>query len=358
MSLGVKRSMASVARTWRKARSTRGWRLYTASAMIAIVAVFGTTVTANALTGKTALSQSHHGPAFASPTLAGFRQGMVPVDGGSIHYVIGGSGPGLLLIHGWPETWWEWHKVMPTLAQDHTVIALDLPGLGNSTVPASGFDAVDTAQRLHQAVGELGFSQVGILAHDLGVLVGYAYARDYPGAVTRLAVLESPLNGFGLESAYSLSFHFLFNQAASPTPENMVNNQLAEQTYLNYMFTFAHNQAAIDRQVYYRAYANPANREAGYDYYRAFPQNEANNLANVSDQLTMPVLAMGGQFSFGAGVAASFDQVAKDVHEVVAPDAGHFIPEEVPGFLGACAELFFSSHPDPNPPPSIAACAP
>jgi pimeloyl-ACP methyl ester carboxylesterase len=293
----------------------------------------------------------------ASPRLSGFHAGMVPVSGGSLHYVIGGSGPVLVLLHGWPETWWEWHGVMPTLAQDHTVIAFDLPGLGQSTIPSGGFDAATTADRIHQAVNALGFHQVGVLAHDLGVLVGYDYARDYPSEVTRLAVLDSTLNGFGLESAYTLSFHFLFNQQPSPTPENIINNTLAEQTYLNYMYSFAHNPAAIDRGVYYLAYADPANREAGYDYYRAFPQNAADNVAHATPKLTVPVLAMGGQYSFGPAVAASFGNVATDVHQVVAPGSGHYIPEEVPGFLSECADLFFSSSANPTPPSSdYAAC--
>src|ERR1700690_4161443 len=241
---------------------------------------------------------------------------------------------------------------MPTLARHHTVIAFDLPRLGGSSVPASGFTAVDTAKRIRDAVQALGFSKVEILAHDLGVLVAYAYARDYPHQVTRLGVLDSPLNGFGLESAYSRGFHFLFNMAASPTPEDMINNVRAEQAYLNYMFTFAHKPTLVDadRTVYYRAYANPANREAGFDYYRVFAQNQVNNLKNVSHQLTIPVLAIGAQFTFGAAVAESFDHVATDVHEVVAPGSGHFIPEEDPRFLAACAGAFFATSPSPKVP--------
>lgn len=357
MLLGVKGSAACAARMLRRALLARGSRRYTAGAVVVLMAVFGTAAAAAAIPGKTTQSRSR-----TSPTLAGFRQGAVSVAGCcTIHYVIGGSGPALVLLHGWPETWWEWHKVMPSLASDHTVIAFDLPGLGDSSVPASGFTAVTTAQRLRQAVLELGFDHVELMAHDLGVLIAYAYARDFPGTVTRLAVLDSELNGFGLESIYGLSFHFLFNMAPAPTPENMVDNQLAERTYLNYMFAFAQNPAAIDgtdRSIYYAAYSSPAHREAGYDYFREYPQNEANNLANASETLTMPVLAMGGEDSFGPFTATSFEHVASDVHEVVAPGSGHFIPEEVPAFLSACAGLFFSSSPNPHPPSDLTACLP
>jgi pimeloyl-ACP methyl ester carboxylesterase len=329
------------------------WRKYTAMAVAAIMmALLGTGV-ANAVTGTPASSQAAgQGISAANPYLAGFRQGMVPVSGDSLHYVIGGSGPVLVLLHGWPETWWEWRDVMPALAQDHTVIAFDMPGLGRSTIPASGYDASATADRIHEAVNALGYHSVAVMGHDLGVLVGYDYARDYPSEVTRLAVLDLPLNGFGLENSYTVTFHFLLNEAAPPTPENIINNTLAERTYLNYIYAFAHNPAAIDRSVYYAAYASPAKREAVYHYYRAFPQNAADNQAKASPKLSIPVLAMGGQYGFGLGVAASFDNVATDVHGVVAPGSGHFIPEEAPSFVSECAALFFSSSANPAPPSS------
>lgn len=336
-----------------KAKLTTKPRKYVIAIMAAILlAVLGTgvasAVTSTSANGHAPVSQAQS-PG-GSPTLNGFRQGTVLISSGYLHYVIGGSGPVLVLLHGWPETWWEWHDVMPALAQNHTVVAFDLPGLGESSIPSSGYDAATTASRIHEAVNALGFTSVEVMAHDLGVLVAYDYARDYPGEVTRLAVLDSPLNGFGLENAYTLSFHFLLNQAASPTPENIINNQLAEQTYLNFIFTFAHTATAIDRPVYYQAYASAANREAGYNYYRAFPQNATDNTAHASDKLTIPVLAIGGQFTFGTGVGASFDNVATDVSTVIAPNSGHFIPEEVPGFLSECAGLFFSTTPNPTPP--------
>lgn len=327
---------------------------------VVLTAALGTGV-ANAVTsapaGSHAPAARTHAPA-DSPYLAGFTQGMVSDGAGYLHYVIGGSGPLLVLLHGWPETWWEWHDVMPALAQTHTVVAFDLPGLGDSTIPASGYDAATTATRIHDAVNALGYTSVELMGHDLGVLVAYDYARDYPQEVTKLAVLDSPLNGFGLEGAETLSFHFLLNEAAAPTPENIINDRLAEVTYLNFIFTFAHDSSGIDRQVYYQAYANPANREAGYDYYRAFPQNASNNIADASDKLTIPVLALGGQYSFGAGVGASFDNVATNVSSVVVPDSGHFIPEEQPAFLATCAGLFFSSAANPTPPSAeYAGCA-
>ncbi len=379
MSLGWKRSTAAVARILRKTMPARGWRRYASGGLVIVLGIFGTVVGASALPVQAAhspsgqslrtfrlpahsvwlrhqglggfLAQAHSKPAVIppnfSPALKGFRQGLVAVPGASVHYVIGGSGPVLVLLHGWPMTWWEWHTVMPSLAQTHTVVAFDLPGLGESTAPAGDdFTAVDTATILRQAVVALGFDDVSILSHDLGVNIAYAYAQLYPQTVTKLAVLESALNGFGLESVYGNSFHFLLNMQPSPTPEDIVNNGEAEVAYLNYLYTFAVVPGAItpfDRLVWYAAYGSPANREAGYNYYRAFPANEAYNLAHATPMLTMPVLAMGGEDSFGSFTADSFEGVATDVHTVIAPGSGHYIPEEDPGFLAECANLFFSS---------------
>ncbi|TDC40391.1 alpha/beta hydrolase [Micromonospora sp. 15K316] len=268
-----------------------------------------------------------------------FQHGMVRVDGGQLHYVKGGSGPALVLLHGWPQTWWAWHDVMPALARNHTVIAFDLPGLGDSSSFATGYDKVTTAQRIRQAVHALGHEQVSILAHDVGVLVAYPYAREFPNEVTRIAVLDSTLSGFGLEDAYTLSFHFLFNAAPAPIPERILDNEDVP-TYLGMIFDFSVNPAAIDREVYYRFYRDPADRTAGYNYYRAYAGDAENNRANASSRLTMPVLAMGSAATFGPAVAGSFRQVADDVREVVVTNSGHFIPEENPEFLISCLNLF------------------
>jgi pimeloyl-ACP methyl ester carboxylesterase len=359
--------------------SARGWRRYVGVGLVVVLGTFGTVAAVSATAAPTTHGTSSRGtstyrlPAHSvwlrhqtaglaglvartgtktprvasnfSPPLAGFTQGQVAVPGASIHYVMGGSGPVLVLLHGWPMTWWEWHTVMPSLAQTHTVVAFDLPGLGQSTAPSGDdFTAVTTAQILHEAVQALGLSDISILSHDLGVNVAYAYAKQFP--VEKLGVMESMINGFGLESIYGFSFHFLLNMTAPPTAEDIVNNVASEVAYLNYMYLFAENPAnitAVDRATWYAAYASPTNRSDGYDYYRAFPENEAWNLANNTTELTMPVLAMGGDDSLGPLVAQSMEQVATDVHEVIVANSGHYIPEEQPAFLAECANLFFSS---------------
>lgn len=293
-------------------------------------------------------------PAAPSPAtgLPGAQEGQVAVDGGSLHFVRQGSGPPLILLHGWPETWWSWHKVMPDLARTHTVVAFDLPGLGASSVFSGGYDAVGTARRIRQATQALGYQKVEILSHDLGVLVAYPWARDFPGEVTKLAVLDAPLNGFGLEDAYGHSWHFQFNASPKPVPENLVDDQRAVRTYLGWLFGGTVHPDAIDQTRFFAAYYDPARRTAGYEYYRAFTANAADNKANASKKVTVPVLAMGGAGAFGPAVALSFGQVATDVHQVVAPDSGHWIPEENPPFVIACANLFFARSAPSEPPAS------
>ncbi|WP_326819565.1 alpha/beta fold hydrolase [Streptosporangium sp. NBC_01756] len=316
---------------------------------VALVALF--TMTAGAGAGVTPKEPSE-GKALFAP---GFRHGKTAVEGSNLHYVIGGSGPAIVLLHGWPETWLMWRDVMPALARNHTVIAFDLPGLGDSTVPTGGFDKVTTARRIRQAVNQLGFRQVQLIGHDLGTLVAYPYARDFPNEVTRLAVIEAPLSGFGLEELYGLSWHFRFNMSPAPIPERIMDNDDVS-TYLGMMYDLAHRPDAIGREPYFRAYSDPARRTAGYGYYRAFAGDAENNKANAARRLAMPVLAIGGQYSFGTGVADSFHQVADDVRAAVVPDSGHYVPEENPTFLSACANLFFGTQNTPPSQPELAGC--
>ncbi|GAA0948418.1 alpha/beta hydrolase [Nonomuraea longicatena] len=287
-----------------------------------------------------------------------FTHGMVPVDGGSLHYVKGGSGPVVVLLHGWPQTWKMWRPVMPALAREFTVVAIDLPGLGDSAILPGGYDKVTIAQRIRQAVKRLGFTgPVGIMGHDLGALIAYSYARDFPADVSRIAPIEGPLAGFGLEDLFSESWHFRFNMSPKPIPEQVLDNGDV-RWQLGQIFDFAYKKDAIDREAFFAAYANPARRSAGYEYYRAFPADAANNQANASRRLKMPVAGVGGQQSFGPGVAVSFGKVADDVRTVIVPESGHFAPEENPKYTVECATLFFGPANGTPSRPDLAGCAP
>jgi pimeloyl-ACP methyl ester carboxylesterase len=368
MSHALKRSAAAAARLLRGVSPRRGRRRYAIGSLVVALGVSGAITAAVAGPAQAAhgLSTASHQPGVCvpppSPTLAGFQQGMVTISDDTLHYVIGGAGPVLVLLHGWPMTWWEWHTVMPTLAKTHTVIAFDLPGLGNSTTPTDGgYTTADAATRIHEAVVALGFSDVSILAHDLGVGIGYAYSVLYPQTTQRLMVLDSELNGFGLEANFGFSFHFDLNMAPAPIPEDIINDREAEVTYLNYLYSFAAKAGAItdqDKSTWYGAYACPANREAGYNYYRAFSADATWDQKSATTKITIPVAAMGGEDSFGAGVATSLKGVASDVHTIIAPGSGHYIPEEDPGFVAECATLFFSQNTSEQAPSGFSACLP
>lgn len=290
---------------------------------------------------------------------SGFQHGYVSTTGGPLHYVKTGSGPVLVLLHGWPQTWYEWHEVMPRLAANHTLVAFDLPGLGTSSIPSatSAYLKSTVAARIREGVRNLGYTgQVGIMGHDMGTLVAYAYARDFPNEVSRVMVAESPLPGFGLEEIYDISWHILFNISPAPIPETIMDSSDVP-TYLSMLFDFTFRPETIDREYYYNAYSSPARRTAGYNYYRNFAADSVENQALApTRRLTDAVVAMGGQYSMGPGVAVSFAQVGDDVRQVIVPDAAHFIPEENPVFMADCAKLFFGPAGVPAPRAELATC--
>jgi pimeloyl-ACP methyl ester carboxylesterase len=360
-------------RLLRNAIPARGWRRYAVGTIVVALAASGTVTATGALPARaahvqtvqaTASARDHACVAPPSPTLAGFRQGTVAVSGDTaVHYVIGGSGPVLVLIHGWPISWWEFHTVMPSLSKSFTVIAFDLPGLGNSAPSTSGYDEADVATILHEATGKLGYGSqsISLLGHDLGSMVAYAWARLYPAQVNREMVLDSDLNGYGEEDFAGVSFHFLFNQQPPAVTDGIINNRKSSDAYLNFLYSFATKPNAVtkqDRDVWDGDYACQANREAGYDYYRAFPQNATFDTTTNTSKLTVEIGAMGGEDSFGDLVATSFDNVDSNVHTMIAPGSGHYIAEEDPVFLSTCATLFFSQNPPATAPAGYESCLP
>jgi len=366
MSLRVKRVVAAGAGLLRKANPARGWRRYATGGIVVALAAWGTVAALPAQAAHEQSAQAAHRVCTPppSPTLAGFKQGNVAVFGdNSIHYVRGGAGPVLVLLHGWPITWWDFHTIMPTLAKSYTVIAFDLPGLGNSAPSTTGYTDGDVATLIHEAIGALGYGsqKISILGHDLGSNVAYAYARLYTDTVSREMVIETALSGYGLESLYSASFHFLFNMQPSTVTEGIVNNVASSDAYLDYLYSFVNKPNAItaqDKAIWDGDYACPANREAGYNYYRALPQDATFDTTTNTSKLTLEIGAMGGEDSFGNFTAQSFQNVDSNVHTIIAPGSGHYVPEEDPVFLGKCATLFFSSNPPTTAPSGFAACLP
>lgn len=254
-----------------------------------------------------------------------------------MHAVIGGEGSPLVLLHGWPQTWYEWIEVMPALAEHHTVIAVDLPGLGDSVGAPSASDKRTLVRYVRDlVVGPLGFEQIDLVAHDLGAGVGYRYAFDYPGEVRRLVCMDYPLPGPGISAAQfeDLAWHIAFH--GQPGLAELVIDVDEVRAYLAYFFpTVSPNpQPVSDRAIdeFARTYAQPERFRGGLELYRAIPQDEQDNLANVGRPLTMPVLLLAGN---GAGefYAATVRPLASDVQVVDVPEAGHWLAEEAPAFV-------------------------
>lgn len=268
------------------------------------------------------------------------------VNGINFHYVIGGQGQPLVLLHGWPQTWYAWRKVMPELAAHYTVIAPDLPGLGQSTASERGYGASVISRDLFQLVSTLGYDQIFLVGHDMGASVAYAYAAQFREHVRRLVILDVPLKGFGLDEHVQKQnlWHFGFFQVPGLAESLVVGR---ERLLLERFFSLVKDPAALteeDVDEYVRRYANPDSLRAGFEYYRASPANGQQFQEYSKQKLEMPVLALGGEYS-GAGVPfSSLAQVAENVTGGIIARSGHFLPEEQPEAVVQRLESFFSAH--------------
>jgi pimeloyl-ACP methyl ester carboxylesterase len=306
------------------------------------------------------LNQNHTALAQQQPTLEGtsfqidnmtFSHHMATVNGIQMHYVIGGQGDPVVLIHGWPETWYEWHRVMPALAKNYTVIAPDLRGLGDSSKPLTGYDGKTLAEDIHQLVTQLGFKTISLVGHDIGTQVAYSYAAAHPTEVKRLAVMELTIPGFVPAGRMPL-WWVIFHQTPD-VPEALVQGK--EMMYLSWFFhNLPFNPAAItqaDINEYVSRYSAPGGMHAGFEHYRAFPQDAIQNQNYSKTKLTMPVLALGGGYipTFGGNITMptviyGMKLLAQNVTGITVPNSGHYIPEEQPDVVLKLLNDFFSGN--------------
>ena len=267
-----------------------------------------------------------------------FSHRTASVNGIQMHYVIGGQGDPIVLLHGWPETWYAWHKVMPALAKNYTVIAPDLRGLGDSSKPPTGYDGKTVTEDIHQLVTQLGFKSIFLVGHDIGVFVAYPYAAAHPTEVKGLAVWEAPIPGFFPPGRPPL-WWVLFHQTPD-IPEALVQGK--EMTYLSWFYqNLANNPAAITQDAineYVSKYSAPGGMRAGFEYYRALPQDAMQNQNYSKTNLTMPVLTLQGGYIpvFGGNVTMSsieysMKQLAQNVTAITVPNSGHWIAERAAG---------------------------
>jgi pimeloyl-ACP methyl ester carboxylesterase len=271
--------------------------------------------------------------------------GMAEVGPGlQIHYATAGHGPRtVVLLHGFPQTWWEWRSVIPDLVgAGFRVVAPDYRGAGHSARPSGGYDKTTMAGDIHQLVrGHLGITEPVVLAgHDIGLMVAYSYARRYPDDVSHLAVIDAPLPGtavFDRLSSDPRVWQFAFH-AVRDIPEMLIAGR--ERPYLQHFFTArSADPSAVtpaDLDIYVAAYSSPGGIRAAMEVYRAFDQDVADNRTALehNGRLTLPVLAVGGAISTtGKLMEPMMREVADDVTAVLIPGAAHWIPEEQPRIL-------------------------
>jgi pimeloyl-ACP methyl ester carboxylesterase len=260
------------------------------------------------------------------------------VNGILMHYVIGGKGDVVVLLHGWPETWYEWRNIIPELiANNYTVIAPDMRGLGDSEKPQTGYDTKTLAEDIYQLVKKLGYSKIYLVAHDWGGPVAYSYAAAHREDVRKMIILDTLLPGFGFEEAGSFSpdgiWHFSFH-AVRDLPEKLIDGK--EDVYLNWFYDWTYNQSAItpeDREEYIKQYSKPGAMRAGFEYYRAVFEDAEQNKEYAKEKLKIPILTIGGEAAIGNFTTTSFQRVANNVTGITLSNTGHFIPEERPNFL-------------------------
>jgi pimeloyl-ACP methyl ester carboxylesterase len=255
------------------------------------------------------------------------------VDGLDLHYLTAGQGPAVVLLHGYAETSRMWRPLLPLLAERFTVIAPDLPGIGDSAIPSSGLDMKSAAVRMHALVRSLGIETAEVVGHDIGLMVAYAYAAQFPKEVGKLVVMDAFLPGVGeWEQVFNNPgiWHFRFN---GPTPEALVHGR--ERIYFDYFWNdFAADKTRsipeAEREAYAAAYAGPGRMRAGWAYFVSFIQASKDFAQLAQIKLNMPVLAIGGEKSLGDALGKQMKLVATDVKVIVLKDTGHWIMEERP----------------------------
>jgi pimeloyl-ACP methyl ester carboxylesterase len=255
------------------------------------------------------------------------------IDGGRIHYTTGGSGPAVLLLHGFAETSRMWNPILPVLGAKFTVIAPDLPGIGDSSIPSDGESLKTAAIQIHELVRSLGISKARVVGHDIGLMVAYAYAAQFPSEVEKLVVMDAFLPGVeGWEPIFNHPnyWHFRFN---GPTPEALVKGR--ENIYFAYFWNdlAADKNRSLpedDRKAYVAAYSRPGRMRASWGYFVSWPQAAKDFAQMAQTKLTMPVLAIGGDKSLAEPLAAQMKLAATDVTVVIVKNSGHWILEEQP----------------------------
>lgn len=273
------------------------------------------------------------------------------VNGITMHYVMGGQGDAIVLLHGWPQTWYEWRDVMPILARNNfTVLVPDLRGLGDTSKPATGYDGNTTASDIYQLVSGLGFNTTYVVGHDIGAQTAYSYTASHPNNVGKLVVIDYVFPGLFSNESFAEPWWFSFHRARD-LPEALVAGN--EREYLSWFYRqLAYNPYSVDEEAvdeYVRQYSSPGAMRSGFEYFRASSIDAIMNNETSRSNLTIPILAVSGEVSpFGGGDTnpnyslESARRLADNISEILMPSAGHWIPEEQPGPLAGLLVKFFN----------------
>jgi pimeloyl-ACP methyl ester carboxylesterase len=286
--------------------------------------------------------------------LQGFEHRFATVDGVRLHYVTGGNRDGavVLLLAGFPQSWYAWRRVMPLLGASHRIVAPDLPGQGDSDRPASGYDTRTIADQVHGLMRQLGEDRYYVAAHDVGAWVAYPYAALFAGEVRKLVLMDAGIPGITLPDALPIApdrawrtWHFSFH-VIPDLPEMLISGR--ERDYLEWFLrrkaadpqTFA--DADIDE--YLRVFARDGGLRAGLAYYRAAPLSARQNRElKARGKLAMPLLALGADQGSIPDMAASLAGVADRVLGANIGHCGHFLPEEQPAAVAGELNAFFTA---------------
>lgn len=283
----------------------------------------------------------------ARSDVPGFRHERARVNDTELHYVIGGHGPAVVLLHGWPYTWVEWRKVMPILrSAGFTVVAPDLRGFGDSGKPDSGYLKRDVAEDVHRLVGQLGLSTINLYGTDIGMMVAYAYAAQHPQEVRRLVLGESVLPGFGLEELMNPAtggyWHFGFHMQVELASMLTAGK---EDAYLSPNWEMFAPVGGVDpglKAELLESYTAPGGMRGGFQHYGTLLEDGRANREQLGEKLAMPVLVLNGDHGIPQDqTVAGIRQVAGDVTAELVPDSGHAISEENPAWLGERLTRFF-----------------
>lgn len=280
-------------------------------------------------------------PAFEST----FRHEFADVDGVRMHYVKGGTGTPVVLLHGWPQTWYGWWPIMPALAENHTVYAVDLPGLGDSSGSPSGYDKATLARYVHTLMTGLGVRDAQVVGHDFGAAVAFQYAAQFPADTARLGYLDLPLPGPGIDAVTyrTMSWHIAFHNQRR-VPETVVGDHVREYLALFYpQVSFggtafggtSDRSPFTDAEIseFARTYSKPERLSGGFDLYRSLDQDVRDTTAAAPTAVPTLLMAAQGQLDAVRGTVSP--RMTNIVRAVDVPHAGHWLVEENPEFVTA-----------------------